>query len=402
MDNSLNNDLKSKKFSFLDLIAVFLKRKKPIMIFTLFSMVISVIVYFFILDLIFFSSSTIKSTNKSSSLFSGALESLTGGMGDLEDIGGIGGSKSSKELAAYQEIILSRRCLVKFIEKFNLMEIEEYRFLEDAVKNVREERIVMKIDKLSGLMSLGVYDKEPIVAKEMVDFLLEELNRINIEISVQNAKNNREFIETRYYKAREDLTKAEDSLKAYQFIYGIAPDLQIKAAAQSVFALEAELKAEEVKLDVIRNILSQDQPEVKLQESKVLSLRNKISDIRNSTDLNEILSLGNSPQIAMGFLRLQRDVEIQTKILAFILPIYEQAKIEEKRETPTIMILDQPYVPEKKTKPKRLTMTLIFTFIGFLFSFFIAFVWEFYEKQKELNTPEFQKFKLMMKTKNNN
>ncbi|MBK8382695.1 MAG: hypothetical protein IPL16_12560 [Ignavibacteria bacterium] len=49
-----------------------------------------------------------------------------------------------------------------------------------------------------------------------------------------------------------------------------------------------------------------------------------------------------------GFLRLKRDVEIQNKILTTIIPILEQAKIEEKRETPTVIILDPPNVPDKK------------------------------------------------------
>lgn len=166
------------------------------------------------------------------------------------------------------------------------------------------------------------------------------------------------------------MTKAEDSLKSFQLIYGVAPDLQIKAVAQSAFTLEAELKAEEVKLDVLKKILSSDQPEVKTQEAKVTSIKNKVSEIQTSTDINDLLSLGNSPQIAMSFLRLQREVEIQTKILTFLLPIYEQAKIEERRETPTIIVLDKPVVADRKSKPKRLTMVIIWSFLGFLTAIF--------------------------------
>jgi capsule polysaccharide export protein KpsE/RkpR len=185
---------------------------------------------------------------------------------------------------------------------------------------------------------------------------------------VLTAKNNREFIEKRYFQAKEDLTKAEDSLKSFQIIYGVAPDLQIRAAAQSVFTMEAELKAEEVKLDVIKKMLSSDQPEVRLQEAKVNSLKEKIASIQASTDLNDFLRLGNSPQIGLSYLRLQRELEIQTKILTFLLPLFEQAKIEEKRETPTILILDKPVVSERKKKPKRLTMVLAVTFVGFIFA----------------------------------
>lgn len=320
------------------------------------------------------STASIKGSTKSSGLL-GSLDVGISDLGGLDDFG-LGGGKSAKELAAYEEILNSRRCIEELILKFDLMKRDEYRFMEDAVKSFKENQLALKQERMAGVLYVSVLDKDPVLAKEMVDFLIMQLDKINIELNIQNAKNNREFIENRYNQAKTDLAKVEDSLKAFQIIYGIAPDLQIKASAQSVFTLESELKSEEVKLEVISKMLSADQPEVKLQAEKVNSLRNKIQEIYRSTDLNDFIRLGNSPQIAMSYLRLQRDLEIQNKILTFLLPVYEQAKIEEKRETPTIIVLDKANVPEKKTKPKRLTMVLFFTFLGIGLSYTFFFVME--------------------------
>lgn len=355
----------STPFTLLDVISIFLKNKKKIFLVSLFFCIVSIILYFFVFDLIYKSTASIRSSSKSGGLL-GALESGIPDIGGLDDLGLSGGSKSAKELAAYEDILYSRRCIEVIVKKFELLERDDYLFLEDAVKSFREEQLQVEIDKMSGTMRVSVLDKNPQFAKEMVETLLDELNKINIELSITNARNNRQFIENRYILAREDLAKAEDSLKSFQLIYGIAPDLQIKAAAQSVFALEGELKAEEVKLDVMKQILSADEPEVKTQTTKINSLKNKISEISTSTDLSDFLRLGNSPQIALQFLRLQREMEIQSKILAFVLPLYEQAKIDEKRETPTILILDSPVVSERKTKPKRLTMVLLISVMGIL------------------------------------
>lgn len=358
-----NQNSETKTISIVDIILIILKYKKRILLSSLFVCIISVVFYFFVLDLIYFSSASIKSSTKTSFGISG--------FENLPDIGGLeglsGGSKSTKELALYEEILNSRRCLEPLIIKFNIMQRDEYDFLEDAIKDFKKNRLLIDMDRTSGILNVGVYDKDKELAKQMVEFLLDELNKINIELNITNAKNNREFIEKRYYLAKEDLSKSEDSLKSFQMIYGVAPDLKIKAAAQSVFALESELKAEEVKLDVIKQILSSDQPEVKTQEIKVKSLQNKIQEIQTSTDVNDFLSLGNSPNIALSYLRLERAVEIQQKILTFILPLYEQSKIEEKRETPTIILLEKPYVAERKAKPKRLTMVIVITFAAFLF-----------------------------------
>jgi len=345
---------KEKSLNIVDILLIILKWKRFLIITTSIIGIISIVLYFFVFHLIYLSSSTIKSSGKSGGLFS-ALDQLAN-LSSIEDLSLTG---KSTELATYEEIITSRRCLEPLIVKFNLMERDDYRYMEDAIKAFKENQLFLDEDKIAGTLEIGVYDKDPVLAKEMTDFLISELDKINIEINVSKARSNREFIEKRYYQAKEDLTKAEDTLKSFQIIYGVAPDLQIKAAAQSAFTLEAELKTEEVKLDILKKILSPDQLEVKTQEAKINSLRNRIGEIRNSTNLNDFLSLGNSPQIAMDFLRLQRGVEIQTKILTFLLPVYEQAKIEEKRETPTIIVLDKPVIAERKTKPKRLTMVLI-------------------------------------------
>jgi tyrosine-protein kinase Etk/Wzc len=385
LDSKNVNDLEEtteKKFSLLDLVFIFVKYKKRILFSTLIICIVSVIFYFFVFDLIYMSNASIKSTKKASSLLGGIELPELGGFEDF----GLGGGATTKELGAYEEVLKSRRCIEPLVVKFGQMEREDFRFMEDAIKDFRDTKLFINIDKISGVMNVGVYDKDPVVAKEMVEFLLEELNKIYTEMNVYNAKFNREFIEKRYFQAREDLSKAEDTLKSYQVIYGIAPDIQVKASAQTAFTIEAELKAEEVKLDVLKKILSSDQPEVKTQEAKVNSLRSKVVEIQNSTDITDLIKLGNSPQIIMGYLRLQREVEIQAKILTFMLPIYEQAKIEEKRDTPSIIILDKPYVAERKTKPKRLTMVLILTFVGFVFSLAVASMFEYFQIQKTRNS----------------
>jgi capsule polysaccharide export protein KpsE/RkpR len=351
---------KGKSLNLIDFVLIVLKWKRFILITTACITIVSIILFFFVFPLIYYSSAIIKGSGKAGGFFS-AIEQLSN-FSSLEDLSL--GSKS-KELATYSEILTSRRCLEPLILKYDLMNRDDYMYMEDAVKGFAKQQLSLDEDKIAGTLSIGVYDKDPLVAKDMTEFLIEQLDKINIELSITQAKNNRQFIETRYLQAKEDLKNAEDSLRAFQMIYGVAPDLQIKASAQSAFTLEAEIKTEEVKLEVLKKVLSPDQIEVKTQEATINALKEQLSSVKNSTDLNDLLRLGNSPQIVMSYLRLQRDIEIQTKILTFLLPVYEQAKIEEKRETPTIIILEKPYIAERKSKPKRLTM-VIFSLLGSL------------------------------------
>ncbi|MBX7045692.1 MAG: hypothetical protein K1X86_07620 [Ignavibacteria bacterium] len=356
--------------NFFNYICILNKYKKLIVILCLCTGIITAIFVFFVIDPIFYSSVTVKTTSKSSgvgTLFSGSGIPDIGGLGDLA-----GGSSSSKELGIFESIIFSRKNIEQVLIKFKLNDEWEFKYFEDAVKNFRNNVLELKKDKATGILEIGVYDKNPVRAKEIAQFIIQQLNTINIELNVQNAKNNREFIEKRYNDSKEELKIAEDSLKVYQNLYGISPDLTIKATIQSTLQLETEIKSEEVKLEVLKSMLSLDQPEIKAQAEKISILKAQLEKIENSEDKSENLRLKGAPDVAMNFLRLQRNVEIQTKILTYIVPLYEQAKIDEKKEMPSVLVIDEAFVSEKKVKPKRLTSILISIVATFLISSLFA------------------------------
>ena len=55
-------------------------------------------------------------------------------------------------------------------------------------------------------------------------------------------------------------------------------------------------------------------------------------------------------------------MEIQNKILEFIYPMYEQAKIDEKKNTPTLIVVDEAVPAQLKYAPKKAFYILAFFF----------------------------------------
>lgn len=354
-------------FSLYDYIKLFLTNKKIILFSTLIALIISILIAFFVIKPEFLSTGTIKANGKS-----GGLSNLlaVGGLGDIGGLEELTGGSASGELALFENIVYSRRCLEELIFKYDLMNYYNYKYLDDAIKFVREELIELSKDTKASTMSIGFYDENPQKSKEITEFLINSLVKINSEINIENAKNNKEFIEARYLSTQEELKKSEDSLEVFQNIYGISPDISVKASVQAEIQIESQLKTEEVKLDILKQILSPDQPEIKQQQEKINLLYQKLNEIKNSDVGSGNLSLKGSPEIVMKFLRLQRDVEIYNKILAFLIPVYENAKIEEKKEEKNIIILDKPFLPEKKKRPKRIVIVLIITGLTFSSAYF--------------------------------
>jgi tyrosine-protein kinase Etk/Wzc len=359
-------------FSVEDILEIFIKYKRKIIIITLTVGLLIGLFLFFVANPIFLSSGVVKTTSKMGGLSSMITQNITD-LGDLGDL--TGGGSAGKELALYENILTSRRCLEEAIIKFKLNDEWEYKFMQDAVKNFREEVLTVSKDKTAGTMEIGIFDKDPQRAKEMVEFLIYQLNKINTELNVTNAKANREYIEQRYYLIRQDLRGFEDSLRQYQDVYGIAPDLKAKAIIQSVVQLEAEEKSEEIKLDLMNKILSPGESEILIQKEKIASLKSEIRKINESGDSSLSFHLKGAPGVILNYLRLVREVEIQNKMLIYIMPLYEQAKIEEKKETPSVLVLDQPVVPERKAKPKRVVTILLFMFVAFTISLSVFIVY---------------------------
>jgi capsule polysaccharide export protein KpsE/RkpR len=368
-DPKVNSDIHpgSGEWSLIDYYKIYRQNRTTIFIVTAIVGLISIFLFFFIIKPVYLSTTTVKTTAKASGL-SGLIPEGIPDIGDLGGLGG-GGGAITKELALYENILLSRRNIEETILKFNLMEDGEFKYMQDAVKNFRENVLEISKDKIAGTMTIGIYDNDPVKAKEMTDFMIYQLNRINTELNVLNAKNNKEFIQERYNVVSLDLSQAEDSLRIFQDVFGIAPDIQVQAALKAEVELEAEIRSEEVKLELLRKLLTSDQPEVKQQEDKINALKMQLNDIQYSTDGSSKLQIKGSPEKVLSFVRLKRNVEIQNKILTTLIPMLEQSKIEEKKETPTVLVLDPPNIPERKAKPKRLPKVLMFSFIGFVFSY---------------------------------
>ena len=78
--------------------------------------------------------------------------------------------------------------------------------------------------------------------------------------------------------------------------------------------------------------------------------------------------MGSFPDLAMRSARLMREVEVQGKLLEILVPQYEQARMEESKNIPTLQVIDEPKVPLNKAKPKRMLIVLGAVFMAVIFS----------------------------------
>ena len=82
--------------------------------------------------------------------------------------------------------------------------------------------------------------------------------------------------------------------------------------------------------------------------------------------------LSELPALGLQLQRLSRERGIQNTLFTFLTQQFEEAKIQEAKNTPTIQVLDIAKTPIKRYKPKRTLIVIgVFT-ISLLFSILIV------------------------------
>ena len=207
-------------------------------------------------------------------------------------------------------------------------------------------------------------------------------------------------MENRININKKDLEKAELALKTFQEKTGIidlvaqlSSTMQMSAQAyNSIFeaytALYTKKIETETELADAKTTLSNNNPTImqlekllkeqtvqleqlmiKLDE-KLQYLLSNISPAQIDTvpNIEFSVSFNTLPSLGLENARLIREVELQSTIQEILIPQFEQAKLEETKNIPTLQIIDKPKVALNKSKPKRSLIVIASTVMSFLMS----------------------------------
>lgn len=377
--------MEKNQITFLDYLSVLLKWRKFIII-NFFVVCVIAAAISLILPKWFTASTTIMPPTSDAGSF--GVSSLLNNL----PVGGLGAGLGavSEETNNFIAIINSRTVMASVIEKFNLIELYKTENMEETIKALRDHVSTELNDE--GTVSVEVEAGTPFfagededneareMAKNMANYFIVEVDRVNKKLKTEKATNTRIFIERRYLQNLEDLKKAEEAFKEFQEKYGaIAFPEQTQAAILTASEIKASIIAKEAEVDVIKNYVNETHPNLLRLQAELNALKEKYDEILSGKDISTssstdlFLPFKDVPEIGVKYVRLYREVTLQEKLLEFLLPQYEQAKIQEAKDTPTIQVLDPAMTPVKKSRPKRMYIVLAAGFISILFSVFAAY-----------------------------
>lgn len=297
-------------------------------------------------------------------------------------LGGLGASLlggSQSNVSQYLAILNSRRMREELVNRFELVRVYNVKKIEDALKILDKDLAAEADKKLGTIVITFHFFDDPEKTAEITNYVVLKLDEINRELATEQARSTRKFIEDRYQQAKTDLQNTEDSLNIFQKKFGVIsiPD-QTKVGIEAAAKLQAEIVTTEIEYNVKKKILGINHPDLMRLESQLDEFRKnqRRMDV-GGAELSVFIPFKKTPDLALQYFRLYRDVQINGKILEFLVPQYEQAKIQEAKNTPTLLVLDKAKPADYPYKPKKKIITIVAGMIAGLFMIFFFYVKEY-------------------------
>ncbi len=358
--DSTNGEM--REIRLLDYAFVVVKWRKIVFWLVGTSLIVSLVLLFFILPRWYKSTAVIMPPQQKSQF------SVSSVLRSVVPLGGLGLGKASDEMYNYMAILQSRTCLEEIVRRFDLKNRYKETRTEDAIKSLLGN-VEIQLARDDVVLEVTVYDTDSLVAANMANAFVDVLNTEYLTLMTQEAKSNREFLEGRYRENVKALTEAEDAWKAYQEKTGTLITIDPSSAGISgVVELYATKAKKEIELGVIKRSIGVDNPAYQKAEVELQAIDAKLRNI---------------PDIGIESLRLYRDVAIQQKVMEILFPLVEQAKIEEHRDTPTILVLDRAVPAEKPAKPRRILVTALVMLCTLIVSVFVVFIVDYVKRLNE-------------------
>jgi capsule polysaccharide export protein KpsE/RkpR len=309
----------------------------------------------------------------------GALGGLTGG--------GLG-AKTPDEL--YVALLKSDSVLHALDARFALQQRYEVKNFESLRRQVTRF-VHITADKKSGVITVEVDDKMPQFAADLANAHFSELMKLLSRLAVSEAQQRRVFYEQQLKDTKENLIKAEQSLRGVQEKSGvIALDKQAEALISGAAQIRALIAEREVQLKVLRTGATEQNPDVKRLSSELQALRNELARMESSQGGNPgsavDMPVGRLPEAAVDYVRARRELKLQETLLEGIVRQYELAKLDEAKEGPPLQQIDKALPPDFKSKPARLLIVVAGLAIGLVLSC-VWVVWQRYAALMRQHAP---------------
>lgn len=312
---------------------------------------------------------------------SGGLSSMLGssGLASLASIAGVGaGGGSSGDLAVFLATADSS------IDELNNAFDFTHRYkiknnVKTATRKAVKRHLKVELDDKTNIVTLSFEDMDPDFAHQVVNKLVEILDRRFDALGGNKAESQKVLLEQKLVDVQTQINTIEAKIKTFQAKYGV---LSVEALATEQITVLAQMRSQLILSDLdIENyekFSKIDDPVIRRLKSERASIQAKITELEQG---NSVLPSQNEiPKISFEYAGLERDLIVQTEVFKTLTEQYELAKLNVSGQGNTFQVIDLAEIPDQKSGPSRAAICIVGTMAGFFLSVLLSFVLEAIKK----------------------
>ncbi len=235
----------------------------------------------------------------------------------------------------FAEILESRTLREDLVNTFGLMRVYRAKNMDLALRRL-DHHLKVDVDK-AGIIHVRVEDRDPRRAAGMANRLTTALDTFNRETYNTRAKRVRMFLEQRLADISQRMNQAETALTSYEKANKVVASSEATAVG-GLASIMAERMNLQIKRSYVASYSQQDNPALRQIDAEMHAYERE---------------LARMPALKQEGSRLALEAELQRRLFSLVTAQYEDARVQETRDTPTITVLDAARPSQIRARPKR-------------------------------------------------
>ncbi|MBO8130751.1 MAG: hypothetical protein H0Z29_04425 [Candidatus Marinimicrobia bacterium] len=301
----------------------------------------------------------------------------------LSNLGIPSGIGLESNLNKVMTVLKSRTLLERIIERFQLQERYRTDSFEKTLKKLRSN-VKINVGEESQII-ISVFDRDKYKAAEIANYLVYAADSILRTLNYDVAYEIRTIYENKYKEVIDSIKFYENKLKLFMDKYNVIslPD-QLESWISMLAEVHAQLAVTEVEYNVALKTYGRNTPSVNQLKMRIDAFRDKYNELLNNPHNEKLIFKSEEvPKIEVLFSQIRRNLTYYTKVLEYLGPVYEQARLNENKMVSIIQVVDKAIPPERKAKPKRAKIVVLTFIFSSLLGIYYIYFKDKYNKLKD-------------------
>jgi len=248
--------------------------------------------------------------------------------------------------------------------------------------------VKFKTDK-SDVISILVENKSSDKASEIANFFLKRVDSLHKKLNITEAGRQRVFLERRIRDIKKELSASEEEFADFQVENNLLNvEDQASATIEMIASLKEDLVKDKIELGTLKTYAQGNDIKIHKLKAAIKQAQGQLNQLKGKRKVKTakqtpqkgysskdvIIPTKALPDASKEYLRRLRDVKVLQTIYKLLVQQHELAKLEEAKDSSTIMVLDKAVPPKIKYKPRRTMIVLIWTILSVIFSISFFFL----------------------------